>query len=65
VPDLTPREREALQLAAEGLQYKQIARRLGLSAWTVKNHLANARAKLDMETTLGAVAQGLREGWLQ
>jgi DNA-binding NarL/FixJ family response regulator len=39
--DLTPREREVLELVAEGLANKNIARRLGISERTVKAHLTN------------------------
>ncbi|MHA6793446.1 response regulator [Pseudonocardia bannensis] len=41
VRDLTQRETEVLELVAEGLANKQIARRLGISERTVKAHLTN------------------------
>jgi DNA-binding CsgD family transcriptional regulator len=44
--DLTPREREVVGLAAEGLTSPAIARRLHLSARTVENHLHAGYAKL-------------------
>lgn len=47
--DLTPREREALALLAEGLITVAIAKRMGCSAQTVKNHLDNAYEKLGLE----------------
>lgn len=39
--NLTPREREVLELVAEGLANKNIARRLGISERTVKSHLTS------------------------
>ena len=43
---LTRREREMLLLLCEGLSLPQIARRLWLSNWTVRTHVANLRDKL-------------------
>ena len=40
-PDLSPREREVLELVAEGLANKQIARRLGIAERTVKAHVGS------------------------
>lgn len=40
-PDLSPRELEVLQLVAEGLANKQIARRLGIAERTVKAHVGS------------------------
>lgn len=42
---LTPREVEVVQLVAQGLADKEVAKALGLSSLTVRNHLASARAK--------------------
>jgi len=55
---LTARERELVDLVAEGLPNKVIARRLGLSDGTVKVHLHNVYQKLgvDNRTTLAALA---------
>jgi DNA-binding NarL/FixJ family response regulator len=46
LPDLTPREREVLQLVREGLANKQIARRLGITERTVKAHLTSIFATI-------------------
>ena len=43
---LPPRERRCLQLRAEGLRYREIARVLGLSLGTVANTMARALARL-------------------
>lgn len=45
---LTPREREVLQLVAQGLPNRLIARTLGIAEKTVKNHLYAIFAKLDV-----------------
>ena len=43
---LTPRERQIASLVAQGHRYKEIAKRLGISAQTVRNHLRNIFDKL-------------------
>jgi DNA-binding NarL/FixJ family response regulator len=47
---LTRREREILELLAQGLSNKDIAARLYLSVRTVEGHLANSYVKLDVHT---------------
>jgi DNA-binding CsgD family transcriptional regulator len=59
---LTPREQEVLQLAAEGLSTFAIAERLTLSPSTVTTHLAHIYEKLDVPGRTAAVAKGLRLG---
>jgi DNA-binding CsgD family transcriptional regulator len=59
---LTPREREVLQLAAEGHPGSIIADRLVISPATVKTHLTNIYTKLGVPGRAGAVAQGIRLG---
>jgi DNA-binding CsgD family transcriptional regulator len=59
---LTPREREVLQLAAEGLSGPDIAERLVLSPATVKTHFSNIYASLGVTGRVGAVARGMRLG---
>jgi DNA-binding NarL/FixJ family response regulator len=53
---LTPREREILACLAEGVARREVAARLSLSAHTVRTHLQNLRAKLQVHSTLEAVA---------
>jgi DNA-binding CsgD family transcriptional regulator len=55
-PLLTPREKEILQLAAEGCASKQIASYLGIECCTVSNHLQNIYRKLDVTSRSAAVA---------
>jgi DNA-binding CsgD family transcriptional regulator len=59
---LTPREREVLQLAAEGLSGPSIAERLVVSPSTVKTHFDNIYEKLSVGDRAAAVARGLRFG---
>lgn len=57
---LSPRELQVLQLAADGMQNKAIALRLGVGDETVKSHLSNVMRKLHADSRTGAVATGLR-----
>jgi two-component system nitrate/nitrite response regulator NarL len=59
---LTPREREVLELVAEGLSNRAIAARLGISDHTVKFHLASIFGKLGVATRTLAVRRGLSRG---
>ncbi len=52
---LTPRQREILQLVAEGLTNAQIARRLFLSEYTIKQHLRAAYKLLGVRNRTQAV----------
>ncbi len=57
---LTPREREVLQLLADGLSGTGIAERLFLSPATVRNHIQHILAKLEVHSRVEAVALALR-----
>lgn len=59
--DLTPREREVLELMVEGLHNNQIAERLVVSRATVKSHVSNVLAKLGVSSRSEAVALALRQ----
>ncbi len=59
---LTLREREVLQLMADGLQNRQIAARLSISPHTVKFHVASILAKLGAASRTEAVTLGARRG---
>jgi DNA-binding NarL/FixJ family response regulator len=59
---LTPREREVLEMLAEGLSNKEIAWRMKISEHTIKFHVASIFAKLDVSTRTEAVMQGIRKG---
>lgn len=57
---LTRREREVLQLLAEGLDSQAIADRLHITLRTERNHIANILTKLDVHSQLQAVVFALR-----
>ena len=59
---LTPREREVLQLLAEGLSSKEIAARLGLVLKTVDTHRTNIIRKLDLHSIAELTKYAIREG---
>jgi pimeloyl-ACP methyl ester carboxylesterase/DNA-binding CsgD family transcriptional regulator len=59
---LTPREREVLQLVAEGKSDADIARELVLSPHTVHRHVANILRKLGLHSRAAAAAQAARAG---
>ncbi|MDX6629760.1 MAG: hypothetical protein QOH00_2006 [Gaiellales bacterium] len=63
--ELTAREREILQLAAQGMSTKAIARHLTLSPLTVKTHFENVYAKWGAPDRASAVAKALREGLIE
>jgi PAS domain S-box-containing protein len=63
--ELTAREREILQLAAQGMSTKTIAHHLTLSPLTVKTHFENLYAKWAVPDRASAVAKALREGFFQ
>ena len=61
---LTARERQVLQLAAEGLANKEIAAHLQISEHTVKFHLSSLYSKLGVSSRTEAVRTGTRQGWV-
>lgn len=62
---LTPRQREVLQLAAEGLSSKEIAQRLGLSYRTVEAHRAQLMERLGVHDLAGLVRFAVRVGLIR
>ena len=59
---LTPRQRETLQLIAEGHSTKDIARILGLSVKTVESYRAGLMERLDIHDIAGLVRYAIRTG---
>jgi two-component system, NarL family, response regulator NreC len=65
-PDpLSPRERQVLQLIAEGKPRRDIATTLGVSVKTAETHRANIMRKLGIRQTAGLVRYALRSGQIQ
>jgi RNA polymerase sigma factor (sigma-70 family) len=62
IEHLTPREREVLELVAEGLSNRAIAERLGNSEHTVKFHVSSLLGKLGAVTRAELVGIAIRRG---
>ncbi|TYB45530.1 response regulator transcription factor [Actinomadura chibensis] len=62
-PQLTPREREVLDLIAAGLANADVAARMSLASKTVSNHITNIFAKLQVASRAEAIVRA-REGGL-
>jgi DNA-binding NarL/FixJ family response regulator len=63
--ELTPRQRQILQLAARGMSGKTIAQHLSLSPSTVKSHFEHIYTKWGTSDRASAVAKALREGLIE
>jgi len=59
---LTPREREILQLIAEGKSNKDVANLLSLSVYTVETHRANLMQKLNLRSVPELILYAVRKG---
>lgn len=59
---LTPREREVLQLVAEGKTTKEIGRLLGISYKTAESHRLRILKKLEIHNTAGVVRYAIKQG---
>ena len=62
IASLTPREKEILVLMAQGMSNSEIAERLVVSATTVKTHVGNILAKLDVRDRVQAVVVAYETG---
>lgn len=60
--ELTPREREVLQLMAEGQSTKEIARTLDVSVKTIETHRRNTMKKLEVDSVAELTKYAIREG---
>jgi DNA-binding NarL/FixJ family response regulator len=61
---LTRRELEVLELAADGFSAPQLATELGLSVATVRTHFAHIYEKLEVSDRASAVAKAMRTGMI-
>ena len=61
-PSLSLRERQVLELMAEGLRNKEIASALGISTDTTGMHVKNIYTKLNVHDRTAAVAKAIRRG---
>jgi DNA-binding CsgD family transcriptional regulator len=60
--ELSQREREILQLTADGLSSKEIATRLDIATRTVENHRQRMMAKLGVHNVAGLIRHAMRIG---
>ena len=63
--DLTPREREILSMACEGLRSAEIARRLDLSIRTIDAHRRNIKRKLGIHSMAGLTRYAMKNGLIK
>jgi DNA-binding NarL/FixJ family response regulator len=61
-PELTLRERQVLQLIAEGHSSREVAESLGISPKTAESHRSNLMRKLGIHDTAGLVRYAIRRG---
>ncbi|MCM3038120.1 response regulator transcription factor [Paenibacillus motobuensis] len=61
---LTNREREILDLVAQGMTNREIAKALDISDQTVKNHLKNIMHKLHLENRVQLTRYAMEQGWI-
>ena len=65
VEPLTTRERQVLQLVAEGKTTKDVATLLGISVKTAESHRTRLMQKLDIHETASLVRYAIRRGFVQ
>ena len=61
---LTQRERDVLELVADGLSTREVALKLSYSERTIKNILQDLTVRLNLKNRTQAVAYAVRNGWI-
>lgn len=62
---LTEREKEVLELVAEGMNTKEIADQLSIKTGTVRNYISTILEKLDVKNRIEAITQSKEKGWFK
>jgi two-component system response regulator DesR len=62
---LTEREKEVLELVADGKNTKEIADELSLKAGTVRNYISTILDKLEVKNRIEAITQSKEKGWFK
>lgn len=62
---LTEREREVLELVADGRNTKEIAEQLNIKAGTVRNYISAILEKLEVTNRIEAITQSKEKGWFK
>lgn len=62
---LTDREKEVLELVADGKNTKEIADKLSLKAGTVRNYISTILDKLEVKNRIEAITQSKEKGWFK
>lgn len=62
---LTEREKEVLELVADGMNTKEIADQLSIKTGTVRNYISTILEKLDVKNRIEAIKQSKEKGWFK
>ncbi|PLR87012.1 response regulator transcription factor [Bacillus sp. V33-4] len=62
---LTEREKEVLELVADGKNTKEIADQLSIKAGTVRNYISTILEKLEVTNRIEAISQSKEKGWFK
>lgn len=62
---LTEREREVLELVADGMNTKEIADQLSIKTGTVRNYISTILEKLNVKNRIEAITQSKEKGWFK